>query len=251
MSQPGDSAADLGAWDAAATTYAALVDGTDSISVRFAAFLAEELGPLGGCRILDLGCGHGWLAARLAASGALVTAVDGSAELLSIARSRHPGVAFHQADLTRGLGHLTGPGTYDRVVALMFLMDLPELDVLLADVAGTLHPGGKLVFTMPHPCFWAQRPVEDPETKERYRKVTGYLKPEERWVESFGGHRHYHRPLSWYFDRLREVGLVVTRMVEPPTPPRDNRDPAEWSDYESWMATIPTMIGISASRPAT
>lgn len=246
MSQPGDSTADIDAWDAVATAYAEMVTGTDSISARFWPFLVEELGPLAGKRILDLGCGHGWLAARLAAEGAEVMGLDGSAELLSIGRSRHPELDLRQADLSTGLG--TGGESFDRIVALMVLMDVVDLDPLLKDVAAALRAGGRFIFTMPHPCFWAQSPTEDPLTGERYRKVTGYLGLEERWVTSFGGHRHYHRPLSWYFDRLAQAGLAVGRLVEPPTPPTDNRPPEQWSDYEAWMGTIPTMIGISAFR---
>ena len=238
---------DLAAWDAAASTYAASVDGSDSISARFSSFLAEELGSLPGRRVLDLGCGHGWLAGRLAAEGAQVMGVDGSVELLRMAGERHPDVEFHQVDLNEGLGALAGE-TFDRVVALMVFMDVANLDELLDSMAGVLAPHGRLIFTMTHPCFWAQSPVEDPETGERYRKVRGYLAHEERWVTSFGGHRHYHRPLSWYVERLAAAGLALTRLVEPPTPPPDNRGPEQWSAYEAWMATIPTMIGISAGR---
>ena len=112
----------MAAWDANAAAYAAAVSGDDSISARFAGFLAEELGPLPGLRVLDLGCGHGWLAGRLAAQGARVVGIDGSAELLGMARRQHPGLAFHQADLSQGLGSSV-EGHVDRVVALMVLMD--------------------------------------------------------------------------------------------------------------------------------
>jgi SAM-dependent methyltransferase len=247
VSQPRDSAADIATWDSVAAAYAEVVTGADSISIRFGPFLERELGPLPGKAVLDLGCGHGWLAARLADAGAEVVGLDGSAELLAIGRSRHPGVELHQADLTLGLGPAHGR-TFDRIVSLMVLMDIPALDALLHDVAAALRPGGRFIFTMPHPCFWAQSPVEDQGTGERFRKVRSYLPLEHRWVTSFGGHRHYHRPLSWYVDRLAEAGLGVTRLVEPPTPPTDNRPAEEWTDYEDWMSTIPTMIGVSAAR---
>jgi len=245
---PDDAGADLAAWDAAAQSYAGTVDGRDSISARFEAFLDDELGPVAGRRILDVGCGPGWLTARLVAAGADAVGVDGSAKLLEIARRHHPGVDFHQADLTAGLGDLADGPPYDRIVALMVLMDVPVLEPLMADVARALAPDGRLVLTIPHPCFWSQSPVEDPQTGERYRKVRAYLPHEQRWVESFGGHRHYHRPLGWYVERLAEVGLAVTRLAEPPTPPRDLRPREQWTDYEVWMSTIPTMVGISARR---
>jgi SAM-dependent methyltransferase len=247
VSEPGDSAADIASWDSVAAVYSERVTGSDSISARFGPFLDQELGPLAGKAVLDLGCGHGWLAARLAAAGAEAVGLDGSAELLAIARTRHPGVELLQADLTLGLGSAQGR-TFDRIVSLMVLMDLPALDPLLGDVSAALRPGGRFIFTMPHPCFWAQIPVEDQGSGERFRKVRSYLPLEHRWVTSFGGHRHYHRPLSWYFDRLAEAGLGVARLVEPPTPPTDNRPAEEWTDYEVWMSTIPTMIGVSAGR---
>lgn len=85
-----DSTGDLAAWDAAAQAYAGLVGSGDTITLRFRQFLAQALGEPAGLEILDLGCGHGWLARELARQGARVTGVDGSARLLDIARATHP-----------------------------------------------------------------------------------------------------------------------------------------------------------------
>jgi hypothetical protein len=100
--------------------------------------------------------------------------------------------------------------------------------------------------TVPHPAFFFHSVVADDATGERYRKVTGYLAPERRWVETFGGHRHYHRPLGWYVDQLAQHGLAVTKLYEPATPPPDGRAESSWTDYDRWLATIPTMVGIVA-----
>ena len=43
VSQPGDSDADIASWDSVAATYAQTVTGSDSISARFAPFLASEI----------------------------------------------------------------------------------------------------------------------------------------------------------------------------------------------------------------
>lgn len=99
------SSDDIQAWDRAAAAYSN-VAGTqaDSTYQRFEGFLWHHLGDnLDGLRLLDLGCGHGWLAELCRTRGAIVTAVDGSDELLSIARSRYPEVYFQQGDLTEGL----------------------------------------------------------------------------------------------------------------------------------------------------
>ena len=45
--------------------------------------------------------------------------------------------------------------------------------------------------------------------------MTGYLEPQVWRIDSFGGHNHYHRSLSYYFDLLRAAGLAVSRIFEP------------------------------------
>lgn len=238
------SAEDLAAWDRSAHAYASLLGGPeDSFRRRFEPFLARWL-PASAPTVLDLGCGHGWLAGALAARGARVVGVDGSAELVARARADHPGLRFEVGDLTAGLpAALTGP--FDVVVSHMVLMDLPVLDTVLADVASRLAPGGVLVASILHPAFFRQQPVLD---GERHRRVTGYLAHEEWWIDTFGGHRHYHRPLAWYVQQLRDAGLVVVDLDEPPTLPAHDRPAAAWTDDERWFASIPTMLSLAARR---
>lgn len=242
------SSDDIALWDQAADRYAQHVSGVDdSFYRRFGPFLWQVLGDVDGRHLLDLGCGHGWLAEQLRVAGATVTGVDGSAALLRHARAAYPGITFTAHDLATGLP--PPRQTYHGIVAHMVLMDLPELRPLMADVRDRLAPDGIFVFSILHPSFFAQPPVQDTSTGEWHRKVTGYLNHERRWITSFGGHHHYHRPLSWYIDLLAANGLVVTRLHEPPTLPTHLDPEPQWTDYERWFATIPTMLAI-ACRPA-
>ncbi|MCK9897705.1 methyltransferase domain-containing protein [Frankia sp. AgB32] len=241
------SSEDLFRWDNAAEVYARTVGGDDdSFYRRLAPFLRHQFGDVTGLSILDLGCGHGWLTALLRQAGAHVVGVDGSTALIDIARSRYPGIDFQTHDLTAGLP--SPPRTYDRIVSHMVLMDIPVLDRLLADVTSALSRDGVFVFSILHPCFFDQAPVQDADTGQWHRHVRGYLEHEQRWIASFGGHTHYHRPLSWYVDRLAAHGLAVTGLHEPATLPAHRRPATQWSDYERWFATIPTMIAL-ACRP--
>lgn len=212
---------DLAAWDRTAAAYAAQpqVDWFDD-------FLDRHLGDVAGKRILDLGCGHGWFAERLRTRGAVVDAVDGSSELLTIARARYPDVEFRRADLRAGI-----EGEYDAVVVLMVLMDLPDLAVLRPHV----RDGGVLLATILHPAFFLQKTVDD--ELGGYREVRRYLDEEEWWIESFGGHRHYHRPISSYVSWISSLGLGVVELFEPPA-----------AVYDGWRARIPTRLGLAA-RP--
>ncbi|MEU8074586.1 class I SAM-dependent methyltransferase [Catellatospora citrea] len=239
---------DIQLWDEAADRYAQHVDGVDdSFYRRLSPFLWRMLGDVSGQRLLDLGCGHGWLTERLRSAGATATGIDGSGALLRHARAAYPKVTFTEHDLTAGLPRPLR--TYHGIVAHMVLMDLPDLERLIADVGASLTPDGVFVFSILHPCFFAQNPVEDPATGERYRKVTGYLQHERRWITTFGGHHHYHRPLSWYVDLLTRNDLVIAGLHEPATLPAHVDPETMWTDYERWFATIPTMLAV-ACRPS-
>lgn len=124
-------------------------------------------------------------------------------------------------------------------------MDLPAVGRLLADVAARLTPEGVLVASILHPAFFRQQPADD---GERHRRVTGYLAHEEWWIETFGGHRHYHRPLAWYVQQLRDAGLVLVDLDEPPALPPHRAPEEEWTDDERWFASIPTMLSFAARR---
>lgn len=250
---------DLALWDAAAAAYAARVGGrSDSFYRRLHDFLWTAFGDVRGRDVLDLGCGHGWLAEEFRLAGARVTGIDGSAALLEQARTRYPEISFRQHDLTLGLPHAPAPDSvpahapapdsppahYDRIVAHMVLMDIPELDRLLADTAAALRPDGVFVFSILHPAFYSRRIVDEP-AGPRYRMVPDYLTHETRQVASFGEHHHYHRPLSWYIQRLTAHGLLVSGMVEPPSLPAEDIPEQQWSDYQRWFSRIPTMLAIS------
>jgi SAM-dependent methyltransferase len=239
------SAADLAAWDAAADQYASTVGGSDDriYSMLRPALWASLGDDLRGLEILDLGCGHGWLSALMADAGARVRGIDGSDALLAHARRAAPGVEFLRADLTAG--PLPTDRHYDRIVAHMVLMDLPDLDRTIAFVRSALAPNGRFVFTMPHPCFFNYKTRMEPDTGELYCGVANYLSPAEWWVETYGGHRHYHRSLSFYFEALSRHGLAVTRVYEPPQVSRDP-DPARAAFYLGIPKFILIEAGVSS-----
>jgi len=214
---------DLTAWDAIAAAYAEQPQ-VDSFDAFLDRYLADDLT---GKRALDLGCGHGWFTNELYRRGAQVVGVDGSEALLDIARSRYPDVPFERVDLRAGY-----EGEFDIVVALMVLMDLPELSPLRLWVRA----GGVFIATILHPAFFLQKTVDE-EGGGGYRQVRGYLEDEAWWIEGFGGHWHYLRPLSAYVSWLSGCGLGVVELFEP-----------EPTVYEGWRRKIPTRLGLAA-RP--
>jgi len=232
---------DISDWNRIAAVYArgSGADG-NRIYAQLADVLWQSLGDVRGRTVLDVGCGAGWFSRLLIDAGAVVVGVDGALELLKIAGQAAPTSTFIEHDLVAGLPALDRQ--FDRVVALMVLQDLPSIDALLASVRDVLSPGGRLIFTMPHPCFFQMRSRRDDVSGRLYRMVPAYLAPEVWRIESFGGHNHYHRSLTFYFEALRAAGFAVTRLYEPEHMPGPGTAPED----EAFWRGIPVFLLIEA-----
>jgi ubiquinone/menaquinone biosynthesis C-methylase UbiE len=93
---------------------------------------------------LDAACGTGRHAEYLAALGHQVIGVDGSREMLAVARTKIPSGEFHQGDLNQ----LPLPDRHvDLVVCSLALMHVRELAPVLAEFVRVLRPGGHLVIS--------------------------------------------------------------------------------------------------------
>ena len=110
---------------------------------RFVALLAEALvgllNPKAGERILDLGCGDGYLTQRLAASGAIVLGVDTSPQMVAAAKER--GV---DARCVSGEA-LPFDQQFDAVFSNAALHWMSDHDAVLQGVHRALKPGGRFV----------------------------------------------------------------------------------------------------------
>ncbi len=105
----------------------------------FGAGVVEWLAPLAGERILDLGCGDGTLSATIAASGARVTGVDGSADFVTAARAK--GI-----DARLGDAHdLRFEREFEAVFSNAALHWMLEPERVIAGVFRALVPGGRFV----------------------------------------------------------------------------------------------------------
>lgn len=111
----------------------------DHTSLDQARVVEGWLGTRQGLRILEAGCGAGWMAERLARYGDVV-AVDLADEVVERARRRAPHVDFRVGNLmTADLGK-----GYDVVVSLEVLSHVPDLSGYLRRLRAALRPGGQL-----------------------------------------------------------------------------------------------------------
>jgi len=99
----------------------------------------EMLAPKPGERILDLGCGEGALAAKIAARGATVVGVDASAEQIAACRAR--GIDARVMDGA----HLSFAGEFDAVFSNAALHWIKDADGVIDGAWRALKPGGRFV----------------------------------------------------------------------------------------------------------
>jgi 2-polyprenyl-3-methyl-5-hydroxy-6-metoxy-1,4-benzoquinol methylase len=192
-----------------------------------------------GDTILDVACGAGRFARRMAELGARVVAFDYSATFIARARERtamDSTIEYHVIDAANTEALLSlGTRRFDKAVCTMALMDMPEIAPLFMALCRMLKPMASFVFSVTHPCFHSasmQRFAEQYEEKTGRHvlrtgvKVSSYLSPAARKTEGIIGQPEpqwiFHRSISRLFQSGFEVGFIVDGIEEPglPTPER-------------------------------
>ncbi len=178
----------------------------------------EALGPLEGLHVLDLGCGEGYVARLMAARGAAsIYGVDLSGEMVKLAQrySAHPSceLTFVAHDVVTYDEYPRA--RYERAVAVFLFNYLTraQMTAVMRRVRARLAPGGRFVFTVPHPCLPFMRPRSapfyfDPEGR-RYDAAADETFEGEIWNRGQGPVpvRCVHKTFTDYFEALREAGF--------------------------------------------
>lgn len=216
-----------------------------------------------GRQVLNAGCGEGYNTRLLAQCGATVTGVDISTEMIARARdaeSREPlGIRYEVAafeDLS-----VFEAASFDVVVSFMALMDGADLPAAMAELHRVVRPGGRLVFSILHPCFitpgsgW----IRDDRGHDIALRVSDYSADEpiiEQWTFSkapvprdappFVVPR-FPRSLSTWLTTLMDSGFALSRTDEP-------RPPIEATTHHPWLARwrrhAALLLYVDADKPA-
>ena len=95
-----------------------------------------------GDKLLDVACGSGALAAAAREQGAQATGIDLTPGMIALAKARHPGIDFREAEVE----HLPFPaGAFDVVACNFGIGHFPYPERAVAECARVLKAGGGLV----------------------------------------------------------------------------------------------------------
>jgi ubiquinone/menaquinone biosynthesis C-methylase UbiE len=175
-------------------------------------------GDVRGRKVLDAGCGTGYLSKHASDRGALVTGVDFSDRMIEIARANHPSIDFRVDSCTEL--RTVGDAQFDIVIANYVLMDLPELGATMDAFSRVLRNEGVAVLVFSHPCFPQGRAQVAKGKEEVSYKWTFPYFERRRCVDPPWGHFTsdfiwFHRPLSDYWKAFRSAGFRVLEFEEP------------------------------------
>ena len=159
-------------------------------------------------RVLDVGCGEGWLCRALAAHGIEAVGVDASAPLIDAARAAG-GAAYHVRSYAELVSAPEELGHFDAVVCNFALLEA-DLSALLAALRSLLRAGGVLLIQTVHP--WTARgeaPYRDGWRTETFAGFGAGFTEAMPW---------FYRTLESWVASLRAAGWRIEEIGEPPHP---------------------------------
>lgn len=220
-------------WDANADYWHRRMGEGNSFHLELIAPAQERLLALRpGDAVLDVACGNGQFARRMAQLGAHVVAVDLSTRMIEHARAstgRQETIEYQVVDATDAAAMaLLGNRRFDAAVCTMALMDMASIRPLATSLGRLLRPNGRFVFSVTHPCFNSGRvalvaeegPGDTGELVTRYSiRIREYINPKPNKGVAMKGQPvpqyYFDRPMNALFQVCFDAGFVLDGLEEP------------------------------------
>lgn len=161
-------------------------------------------------RILDAGCGEGYLARTLAKLGHKVWAIDFCPELIKAAEKLEKkellGVRYSLEDFRKT--HFSN-SSFDVVFSHQTINEVENPERALRELYRILKKRGRAILLFLHPCFEVNPEFyfQKLKIKKPYYLVSG--------IKSPSSYSYLHLPLSEWIKLLNEAGFSIKSIAEP------------------------------------
>lgn len=164
-------------------------------------------------RIIDVGCGTGFLTNKMSKMATECCGIDYSRASIKVAIQKYARDNLHF--FCSSIKDYSSDQLFDVCIANMVFMDDPEWQDSLRNIATLLFPNGKLLMTITHPCFWPRYwEYQDKEWFNYMEEVFVQGTFSMTLVKDMGTTTHIHRPLSSYFSSIIDSGFDIEKVLE-------------------------------------
>ena len=207
--------------------------------------------------VLEIACGNGVFARRLAQLGARVIATDFSEKLLEQAKKRTSEytdrIEYLLIDATNEEQLLAlGERRFDAVVCNMAIMDIATIEPLMSVLSRLLKVDGRFIFSVMHPCFNNPKVKLGMEEEDRdgeiiteyYVRISRYINiPPQKGLAIIGQpvpQYYFHRPLNVLFNACFQAGFVIDGLEEPTFGQEDTG--TRWFSWANFKDIPPVLV---------
>ena len=172
-------------------------------------------------KILDAGCGNGWLCNELSRTHKNIQGCDAAEILINEAKAHFPEIPFTASNLEKPLPY--SAGTFDIAIMNMSLQDIDNKLLALKNIALVLKPNGLILMTIPNPYYaypvgeWKRTLLGfifkgKPRLKlAKAYNLMGNKKTKMNWQYGISSH---FTPLPEFFTAISGAGLEIKKITD-------------------------------------
>lgn len=170
--------------------------------------------------VLDVGCGTGYLTGLISNYARNVLGIDSSKTSINVAIKHNDNIAnidFMNEDIN--IFSKSNEQSFDFVISHLVLHVIEDIDISLRNISANLKKGGRFLFSIPHPCFWA---LSREVGTWNFNKINNYkynMPSVQQNLIKIDGKEfvtpYFHRPVDFYFSTLDKNRFAVERIIEP------------------------------------